>query len=355
MARSHNFFAGPAVLPEPVLKASAEAVLDFNGMGMGLIEISHRDKAFEKVVNDAIANLREVMGIPENYSIVFLTGGASTQFAMVPMNFMRTTADYIDTGTWSSKAIKEAKLFGNVNVVYSGKAENYRSIPKEFKFDPNADFVHVTSNNTIYGTQFEKFPCTGGIPMICDMSSDIMCRRIDVTKFAMIYAGAQKNMGPAGVTVAIIRNDMLEKTPEKIPTMFKYTTHTGENSLYNTPPVFPIFVVGEVVKWIKSLGGVDAIEVINRRKAGMIYEVLDKYPCYNAHALPGSRSLMNISFTTSTPELEAALLDEAKKRKMFGLKGHRSVGGLRASIYNACPESSVIALRDMLVEFAQKA
>ncbi|GAB4152306.1 MAG: 3-phosphoserine/phosphohydroxythreonine transaminase [Planctomycetota bacterium] len=353
MERAHNFFAGPAVLPVEVLKSSAQAVLDF-GQGMGLIEMSHRSKEFDKVINDAVANMRDVMEIPENYKILFMTGGASTQFALVPMNFLKGSADYIDTGSWSSKAIKEAKLFGNVNVVFSGKADAYRQIPAEFKTNPDADYLHVTSNNTIYGTQFQKFPDSGKVPMICDMSSDIMCRRVDISQFAMIYAGAQKNMGPAGVTIAIVRDDLLAKVPETLPTMFKYTTYSEENSLYNTPPVFPIYVVGEVLKWLKGLGGIDAIEKINRHKAGLIYEVLDKYPCYKPHAASDSRSLMNITWTMETPELEAALLEEAKKRRMFGLKGHRSVGGLRASIYNACPVESCEALRDLLVEFAEK-
>lgn len=354
MTRSHNFFAGPAVLPLQVVQAGVEALGDFKGMGMSILEISHRSKQFEAVINETSANMRELMGIPENYKILYLTGGASTQFAMIPMNLMKGEADYIDTGVWSDKAIKEAKLFGKVNVAATSKATNHNTIPTEFKFSKDASYVHMTSNNTIYGTQWAKFPCTGDVPLICDMSSDIMCREIDVKKFGLIYAGAQKNAGPAGVTVVIIREDLLARTPANMPTMCKYTTHSENDSLYNTPPVFPIFIVGEVLKWLKGLGGIKEMEKINIRKAKMLYDVLDGYDIYKPHALEGSRSLMNITWTLPNEQLEEELNKLASSKKMYGLKGHRSVGGMRASTYNACPEESVKALCDLLVDFAKK-
>ncbi|MFA4984964.1 MAG: 3-phosphoserine/phosphohydroxythreonine transaminase [Candidatus Brocadiia bacterium] len=353
--RAYNFFAGPAVLPVEVLNAAAAAVHEFNGMGVSILEVSHRDKAFEAVLNEAIADLKSLVGIPDNYKVLFLTGGASTQFAMVPMNFLPKDgyADYVDTGTWSSKAIKEAKLFGKVNVVASSKEATYNHIPKGVKFAPGAAYAHITSNNTIYGSEWHYWPESGDVPLICDMSSDIMARKIDAKKFAMIYAGAQKNMGPAGVTLTIIREDLFVRTPASIPTMLKYTTHVEENSLYNTPPVYAILVVREVLRWLKGLGGVEEIEKRNRRKAGMLYEVLDKHPIYKPHIKdPNSRSLMNVTWRCTDEPTEEALLAEAKKMKMLGLKGHRSVGGLRASIYNACPEESVKVLCDLLEKFA---
>lgn len=351
---AHNFFAGPAVLPAPVIEAGIAAMKDFAGMGMSILEISHRSKQFEAVVNEADADLRELMGIPANYKIAFLTGGASTQFAMVPMNLMKGEADYINTGEWSKKAIKEAKLFGKVNVIATGEATNFNQIPKEYKINPTASYLHVTSNNTIFGTQWHSFPESGDVPMVCDMSSDIMCRVVDVSKFGMIYAGAQKNMGPAGVTVVIIREDLIARTPATVPTMFKYSTHIDNMSLYNTPPVYPIYIVGQVLKWLKSIGGIKEIERINNEKAAMLYAVLDKFEIYKPHAMPCSRSLMNVTWKMANEQLEEEFDKLAKQHKMFGLKGHRSVGGMRASIYNACPVESVKALCDLLTDFAQK-
>jgi len=353
MARAHNFYAGPAVLPEPALQAGVEALRDYKGIGMSVIEISHRSKEFTEIIETTEADIRELMNIPDNYHVLFMTGGASTQFALIPMTFLKRKADYVDTGAWSTKAIKEAVRFGEVHLAGSGKEGGYTRIPDSLDLSPDADYVHVTSNNTIYGTQWSEFPDTGDVPLVCDMSSDILCREIDVTKFALIYAGAQKNMGPAGVTVVILRDDLLQRVPAELPTMFKYTTYAEKKSLFNTPPVFPIFMVGQVAKWLKGIGGVKEIERRNREKAAMLYDVLDRYDIYRPHAHPSSRSLMNVTWRMTDEKLEAELLAAAAERRMFGLKGHRSVGGLRASIYNACPVESVKALCDLLVEFAE--
>ena len=352
MERSHNFFAGPAVMPVPALEAGIEAIRNFDGLGVSILEVSHRSKQFVAVVENAERDLRELMGIPDNYSVLFVGGGASTQFAHIPMNFMKDSADYINTGAWTTKAIKEAKLFGTVNEIASSKASGFDHIPAVGAFTSGASYVHIASNNTIYGTQWAQFPDTGDIPLICDMSSDILCREIDVSKFAMIYAGAQKNMGPAGVTVIIIRDDLLERVPSGIPTMLKYTTHAEKGSMFNTPPAFPIFMVGCVLKWLKSIGGIAEIERVNRRKAAKLYAVLDKHDIYLPHARKDSRSLMNVTWRMANDSLVPPLLERAAALNMLGLKGHRSVGGFRASIYNACPESSVDALCELLDDYA---
>ncbi|MDZ7816588.1 MAG: 3-phosphoserine/phosphohydroxythreonine transaminase [Planctomycetota bacterium] len=353
MAKAHNFFAGPAVLPKPVLEAAAKAVTNYKDLGMGVVEISHRSKDFVEIHDQAVADMKELMGLGDDHHVLFLSGGASTQFALVPMNFLHNSADFIDTGRWSIKAIDEAQMFGNVNVPFSGKDNGYSAFPTKFEFDEDADYVHVTSNNTVAGTQMKVFPETNA-PLVCDMSSDMLSRELNFSDFGFIYAGAQKNMGPAGVTVVIIRNDLLEKQKSGLPTMMRYSTHVKKASAYNTPPVYGVFMVGQVLKWIKDQGGVKAVEKVNEEKAGMLYDVLDKYELFKPHAHKDVRSTMNVTWRMSTEELESEFLALASEHNMYGLKGHRSVGGLRASIYNACPVESVKALCELLEDFGSK-
>ncbi|MGC9324376.1 MAG: 3-phosphoserine/phosphohydroxythreonine transaminase [Desulfomonilia bacterium] len=353
------FNPGPAVLPESVLENTSKAAMNFAGTGMSIMEVSHRSKEFDALLNQTVDLLRKIMNIPDTYKVLFLQGGASLQFAMVPMNLLApgTVADYIDTGSWSSKAMKEAQKIGTINVVASTKGENYTRIPaeSELAFTPDAVYCHITSNNTIYGTQWQRFPDTKGIPLVADMSSDILSREIDVSRFGIIYAGAQKNMGPAGVTCVIIREDLVEKAPANVPTMLTYKAHVENNSCYNTCPVSSIYVVHEVLTWLEGLGGVAEMEKINARKAGLIYTILDSSSFYRGTVKKDSRSMMNIPFRLPSEDLEKEFLAGASTRGLIGLKGHRSVGGIRASLYNAMPEEGVQKLADYMVEFEKSA
>lgn len=356
MKRAFNFNAGPAALPLEVLKRAQAELLDFNNTGMSVMELSHRSKDYDSVHNRAKELLMKLMEIPSNYDVLFLQGGASLQFAMIPLNLLGEgqVANYILTGVWSQKALDEAKLVGQTRIGASTKENNYTSIPKlsEIDIDPNDAYVHITSNNTIYGTQWQEFPDTGNVPLIADMSSDILSKPIDVSKFGLIYAGAQKNLGPSGVTVVIIRQDLLERTPENLLTMLKYTTHAKSNSLFNTPPTFSIYLLSKVLEYVQEQGGVASLAKQNELKAQMIYDVIDSSDgFYNGHAQADSRSRMNITFTLNSDELTQAFLAESKARGMVGLNGHRSVGGCRASIYNAVPVEACEALRDFMIEF----
>ena len=349
--RIYNFSAGPAVLPLEVLEEAREHLLALPGVGMSILEISHRSKAFDEVIQTAEADIRKLAGIPDGYHVLFLQGGASLQFSMVPMNLLPQggSADYIVTGSWSQKAVKEAKRVGGVKIAATTEAENFARVPKqeELTLDPNAAYVHYTTNNTIFGTEFDYVPNVGNVPLIADASSDIFSGPIDVSKYALIYAGAQKNLAPAGVALVILRDDMLKRTPSSLPTMLQYTIHAQNKSLYNTPPVFTIYVMGLVLKWLVKQGGLEAIEKVNARKAGKLYAEIDRTGFYRAHAQPGSRSKMNVTFRLGSEELEKTFAKEAAAAGLDGLKGHRSVGGMRASIYNAFPEAGV----DALVQF----
>jgi len=355
--RIYNFSPGPATLPYEVLLQAAKDIVNFQDTGIGLIEMSHRSREFIKVVDDCEALLRELMSIPDNYKVLFLQGGASTQFAMVPMNFLGPgkKACYLNTGTWAQKAIKEAKLFGTVDVAYSSEDTNFDRVPLpgDYTISAETEYLYFVSNNTIFGTQFQQMPETEKV-MVCDMSSDILSRPIDVSRFGTIFAGAQKNMGPAGCTVVIIREDLLNRTPENIPTMFRYKTHADKGSMFNTPPCFAIYTIGLVLKWLKKTGGLAAIEKINREKAALIYKAIDNSNFYRGHAQVGSRSLMNITFNLPTPELETKFVQEATAASLDGLKGHRSVGGCRASIYNAFPLDGVEKLVSFMQAFEKK-
>ena len=355
--RAFNFNAGPSALPLEVLQKAQAELVDFKGTGMSVMELSHRSATFEEVHNEAIARLRKLFEIPENYEVLFLQGGASLQFTMIPMNFLTEgqKANYIQTGAWSEKAFKEAKFFGTPVEAASTKENNYKNIPavSEIQIDADAAYVHLTSNNTIFGTQWKTFPTTE-VPLIADMSSDILSKKVDVKNFAMIYAGAQKNLGPSGVTVVIIRKDLLEKANPNIPTMLKYETHAKNNSLYNTPPTFGIYMLGEVLKWVEEQGGLEVIEKQNEEKAAFIYDTIDNSNgFYYGHATEDSRSLMNITFRVADEELEKKFLAEAKEAGFVGLNGHRSVGGCRASAYNAVPVEACKALADFMVKFQQ--
>ncbi len=351
--RIHNFSPGPAVLPLPVLEEIQASFLNFNGSGMSITEVSHRSKWFDAVIEDAIARTRRLLGLDQRFQVLFLQGGASMQFAMAPMNFAPAgqTVDYVNTGTWSTKAIKEAEIQGcTVNVAASSEDRNFSYIPRELDLTPNAAYVHITSNNTIKGTQWPAFPETAGVPLIADMSSDIMSRPFDAAPFGLIYAGAQKNIGPSGVCMVIVREDLLERIPAGLPTMLNYTTYVNKNSMYNTPPCFAIYVVQLVLKWLEeTIGGLDQMDALNRRKAGLIYDLLDRSEFFRATADADSRSLMNVTFRLPSEALEARCVAEALEIGLGGLKGHRSVGGCRASIYNA----SELAAVEALVEFMQ--
>lgn len=357
--RAYNFNAGPSALPLEVLEKAQQQLVNFRDSGMSIMEMSHRSAIFDEVHNEAIALLKKLYAIPENYEVLFLQGGASLQFTMIPMNFLQADqkASYVLSGSWSEKAFKEAKLFGTPVEAASTKENKYRNIPAlaDIKFNEEDAYLHITSNNTIYGTQWKEFPETGNVPLVADMSSDILSKPVDVSKFGLIYAGAQKNLGPSGVTVVIIRKDLLEKANVNIPTMLKYSTHADSNSLYNTPPTFGIYMLGEVLKWVESKGGVAEIAKHNELKAKVIYDAIDNSNgFYTGHATPESRSLMNITFRVADEELEKQFLVEAKAAGFVGLNGHRSVGGCRASTYNAVPLEACEALRDFMVEFQQK-
>ncbi|MEI3605685.1 3-phosphoserine/phosphohydroxythreonine transaminase [Pseudogracilibacillus sp. SE30717A] len=355
----YNFNAGPSALPTAVLEKAQQELTNFQGTGMSVMELSHRSKTYEDVHNGAISRLKKLYNISDEYEVVFLQGGASLQFSMIPMNFLteEQKAGYIMTGSWSEKAFTETKFFGEAYHVASSKEDQYRSIPEisANTFNDNDAYIHLTSNNTIYGTQWQSFPDTAEVPLIVDMSSDIMSKPIDVNKFAMIYAGAQKNLGPSGVTVAIIRKDLLEKANKNIPSMLSYQTYVDKNSLYNTPPTFGIYMLGEVLKWIELQGGLSAIAKLNEEKASYIYDAIDNSDgFYTGHAEKNSRSLMNITFRVQNEELEKKFLAEAVDKGFVGLNGHRSVGGCRASTYNAVPQEACLALSEFMKEFQQK-
>jgi phosphoserine aminotransferase len=351
----HNFGAGPGILPHEVLKQAAAGVADLNGIGLSILEISHRSPEFEAVLDEAVKLVKELLGVPEGYSVLFLQGGASTQFALAPYNLLPEggKAAYLETGVWANKAIKEAKYFGETVVVATSKESNFTYIPKDYKIPADAAYFHITSNNTIYGTQSQSFP-KSPIPMVCDMSSDIFSRKINVADFALIYAGAQKNMGPAGTTLVIVKDDVLGKTGRKIPAMFNYQTQIEGGSMYNTPPVFAIYVSMLTLNWLKSKGGVDAIEKENIAKARVLYEEIDRNPLFKGVCATEDRSHMNVCFVAENPEHEKPFLKLCDDKGIVGLKGHRSVGGFRASIYNALPITSVYVLIDAMQEFHEK-
>ena len=353
--RIFNFSAGPAVLPLPVLEQAQRDLVSLPGVGMSVLEISHRSKAFEDLLNGAVADIRELAGVPSDYTILMLQGGASLQFSMVPMNLLSagSTADYIDTGTWADKAIKEAQKVGTVNVTGSTRADNYNRIPapSEISLTPGAAYVHFTTNNTIEGTQWSSLPAAGDAPMVADASSDIFSRPIDVTKFGLIYAGAQKNLGPSGVTLVIVRNDLLGRSSKSLPTMLNYKVMAENHSLYNTPNTFGIYILGLTMKWAKSLGGLAAVAETNERKASKLYAEVDRTGFYRGTAEKASRSRMNVTFRLASEDLEKTFEKEATAAGLDGLKGHRSVGGMRASIYNAFPEAGVDALVQFMREF----
>lgn len=354
MKRVHNYNAGPAALPLQTLKYAADEFLDFQNSGMSVMEVSHRSKEYDAVHNEAVSLVKSLLALPDDYHVLFLQGGASTQFAMIPMNLLGGDkfADYVNTGTWSTKAIKEAKLIGKFRLAGSSEQGGFTSIPKELDLDPNAEYVHITSNNTIKGTQYFKFPETGGVPLVADMSSDIMWRPFDVKPFGIIYAGAQKNLGPSGVTLVIIRDDILAKCNDNLPTMFKYKTHVEKNSLYNTPPTFGIYMLRNVLKWINDQGGLDAMEKQNRAKSELLYGLIDNSGGYYKNPIvKEDRSVMNVVFRLPSEELEAKFVADGKNAGFIGLKGHRSVGGCRVSMYNATSLESITDLTGFMKDF----
>ncbi|MBM4764169.1 3-phosphoserine/phosphohydroxythreonine transaminase [Bacillus sp. B15-48] len=359
MTRAYNFNAGPTALPEAVLKKAEQEWMNYNGTGMNVMEMSHRSKPYEEINDTAQSLLRKLLNIPDDYEVLFLQGGASLQFTMVPMNLLEEgkKALYVLTGSWSEKALKEAKKIGATEVVSSGKDGNYKQIPTldASQLSTDGAYVHITSNNTIYGTQWHNFPDTQSIPLVADMSSDIMCRPIDVSKFGLIYAGAQKNLGPSGVTVVIVKKELLERSKDSLPTMLDYRTQASNNSLYNTPPTLAVYLLKLVLEWADSLGGAAALEKLNKQKADLLYNEIDgSNGFYKGHAELDSRSLMNVTFTLENQELTDAFLAEAKQRGFTGLNGHRSVGGCRASIYNAVPLEHVEVLAQFMKEFRTK-
>jgi phosphoserine aminotransferase len=353
--KKHNFNAGPSVLPRIAIENSAKAILDLNGIGLSLLEISHRSKDFQAILDEATALFNELLNIPAGYKLLFLGGGASLQFDMVPYNLLNKKAAYLETGVWAQKAIKEAKFFGEVNVVAASADKNFNYIPKGYTIPTDADYFHITTNNTIYGSEI-RYDIDSPVPLVADMSSDILSRPVDVSKYVLIYGGAQKNLGPAGVTFIIIKEDILGKVERKIPTLLNYATHLKEPSLYNTPPVFAIYTCLETLKWIKSLGGVKAVEEMNIRKAKLLYDTIDSSKIFTGTVAQDSRSLMNICFVMKEQykDKEDAFMEAAKKKGMIGIKGHRSVGGFRASTYNALPYESVQALVDCMNEFEKE-
>lgn len=357
--RIYNFSAGPAILPEEVLKKAQEELFALPGVGMSVMELSHRSKTYDNIHNEAKAGLKSLLEMNDDYEILFLQGGASLQFYMTALNLMppKNKADYIVTGSWSKKAVKEAKLVGEVSIAGTSEQSNFNHLPKQenLKLDPDASYVHFTSNNTIYGTQYATEPEVGNVPLICDASSDILHKKIDVTKYGLIYAGAQKNMGPSGVTLVIVRKDLLERTPEKVPSMLNLKLMAEKDSLYNTPNTWGIYIINLVAKHLSSLGGLDAVYQMNKEKAGLLYDAIDgSNGYYKGHAVKEDRSLMNVTFTMNSPELEKKFIEEATANNFNGLKGHRSVGGLRASIYNAFPKKGVEDLVAFMKDFMQK-
>ncbi len=357
MSRVYNFSAGPSALPIEVLEIAREEMLDWRGSGMSVMEMSHRSKWYDGIIKKAEADLRELMGIPSNYKVVFLQGGAYTQFAMVPMNLMKKgKADYVNTGAWSKKAISEARKYGKINVLASSEDETFTYIPElnPDTFSLDADYFYITTNNTIYGTRYTQLPETGKVPLVADMSSNILSEVYDVSKFGLIFAGAQKNMGPAGVVVAIIREDLITDVPLEVPTMLQYKVQAENGSLFNTPPCYSIYVCGLVYEWLKMLGGIPAMQKMNEEKAAMLYNYLDNSSMFEGTVRRKDRSLMNVPFVTGNKELDAQFVKEATERGLVNLKGHRSVGGMRASIYNAMPAEGVKALVEFMKDFEVK-
>lgn len=353
--KKHNFTAGPCILAPSVIENLSNAVKDFDGQGLSLVEVSHREKAYEAVHMEALALFKELLNIPDGYKVVFLGGGASLQFCMVPFNLMNKKAAYLETGVWASKALKEAKLFGEVVTVASSSDKNFSYYPKGYTIPKDADYFHITTNNTIYGTEIHE-DIDSPVTLVADMSSDIFSRPVDVKKYGMIYGGAQKNLAPAGVTFVVVREDLLGKVDRKIPTMLDYRTHIKEDSMFNTPPVFAIYAMRETLRWVKSIGGVAKMFEMNKAKANLLYSEIDRNTMFQGTAATEDRSLMNVCFvmTDNYKEKEADFMTFAKERGMVGIKGHRSVGGFRASLYNALPIESVQALVDCMKEFEKK-
>lgn len=358
MSRVYNFSAGPAVLPESVLKEAAEEMLDYRGCGMSVMEMSHRSAAFKGIIEEAEADLRELMGIPENYRVLFLQGGATQQFAAIPMNLLRGgKADYIVSGGWSKKAFKEAQRYGDIRLVASSEDENFSYIPNvdELTFREDADYVYICENETVYGTHYHKLPKTGAVPLVSDVSSCFLSEPIDVTKYGLIYGGVQKNIGPAGVVIVIVREDLIrEDVIEATPTIMRYKTQADAGSMSNTPPCYGIYICGKVFKWIKAQGGLEGMKKINEEKAAILYDYLDSTDFYKAPVRKEDRSIMNVPFVTGDAELDAAFVAQAKEHGIENIKGHRSVGGMRASIYNAMPKAGVEALVAFMKEFEQQ-
>ena len=356
--RVYNFSAGPAMLPEEVLKRAADEMLEYGTSGQSVMEMSHRSKEYQAIIDSVEAGLREVMSIPDNYKVLFLQGGASSQFAMIPLNLMNKNhkADFVITGQWANKAYQEASRYGKCNVIASSKDKTFSYIPEldKSKFDPEADYFHICYNNTIYGTRFNELPETGDVPLVADMSSCILSEPVDVSKFGLIYAGAQKNMGPAGLTVVIIREDLIGNAMEMTPTMFNYKIHADNGSMYNTPPTYGIYILGLVLDWIKEMGGLTEMEKRNKRKAELLYSFLDSSKLFKATVQGKDRSLMNIPFVTGNEELDAKFVSEAKKAGLINIKGHRTVGGMRASIYNAMPVDGVKKLIEFMKKFERE-
>jgi phosphoserine aminotransferase len=351
----HNFSAGPCILPKEVMQKAAEAVIEYNNSGLSIIEMSHRSKDFVAVMDKSFALVRELLNVPDNYDISFLQGGASLQFTMLPQNLLPVggKVGYLNTGVWASKAIKEAEFYGETIQVASSKDKNFSYVPKDYNIPSDLSYLHLTSNNTIYGTQLKSFPETS-VPLVCDMSSDLMSKVIDVSKFDLIYAGAQKNMGPAGVTLVISKKGIFGKSGRKIPTMLDYTTHIDNESMFNTPPCFSIYTCMLTMEWLKNLGGIAAMEAINEKKGKLLYDEIDSNPLFVGTAAKEDRSLMNVTFVMKDPSLEPEFSQIAKERNLSGIEGHRSVGGYRASIYNAMPIESIQALVDAMRDMAKK-
>jgi len=353
--KKHNFYAGPSIMPEFTIEKTAEAIKDIDGIGLSVMEISHRSKEFDAVIKEAQQLFKELLNIPDGYHVLFLGGGASTQFLMVPYNLFKKKAAYLNTGNWAKKAIKEAKFFGDVDVVASSEDKNFTYLPKGYNIPSDADYFHITTNNTIYGTEIKE-DIDVDIPLVADMSSDIFSRPIDVSKYAIIYGGAQKNLAPAGVTFVIVKEDILGKTGREIPTMMDYNTHIKKESLFNTPPVIPIYAALQTLKWLKDKGGVEGMNKINNDKANMLYDEIQRNKLFKPTVEDEDRSIMNVTFVMNEEykELEKEFLEFATEKGMVGIKGHRSVGGFRASLYNALPKESVEALVDSMKEFEKK-
>jgi len=350
--KKHNFNAGPCILAKPVIENTAKAVLELDNIGMSLIEISHRSKEFQAIMDETVALFKEILNVPENYHVLFLGGGASLQFCMVPYNLLNKKAAYLETGVWAKKANKEAKLFGEVDIVASSADKNFSYVPKNYNIPTDADYFHITTNNTIYGTELHE-DINSPVPLVADMSSDIFSRPVDVSKYALIYGGAQKNLGPAGVTFVVVNEDILGKVERAIPTMLDYRTHIKEGSMFNTPPCFAIFAVRETLRWLKAIGGLEKMYEMNKAKAKLLYDEIERNSMFVGTAAVEDRSLMNICFVMNEKykDKEDAFMEFAKSKGMVGIKGHRSVGGFRASTYNALPIESIQALVDCMQEF----